>query len=42
MGQGRENAKRFLHENPAILNEIEKKLRALLGIDGTQKTTDTD
>ncbi|MGH7423906.1 MAG: recombinase RecA, partial [Candidatus Methylomirabilales bacterium] len=42
IGQGRENAKRFLHENPAILNEIEKKLRALLGIDGTQKTADTD
>ncbi len=40
IGQGRENAKRFLHENPAILNEIEKKLRALLGIDGTQKTAD--
>jgi recombination protein RecA len=40
IGQGRENAKRFLHENPAILNEIEKKLRALLGIDGAQKTAD--
>jgi len=40
IGQGRENAKRFLHENLAILNEIEKKLRALLGIDGTQKTAD--
>ena len=40
IGQGRENAKRFLHEHPAILNEIEKKLRALLGIDGAQKTAD--
>src|SRR3990172_1686501 len=40
IGQGRENAKRFLHENPAILNDIEKKLRALLGIDGAQKTAD--
>ncbi len=40
IGQGRENAKRFLHENPAILNEIEKKLRALLGIDGTEKTAE--
>jgi len=40
IGQGRENAKKFLHENPAILNEIEKKLRALLGIDGAQKTAD--
>ncbi len=40
IGQGRENAKRFLHENPAMLNDIEKKLRALLGIDGAQKTAD--
>jgi len=40
IGQGRENAKRFLHENPAILNEIEKKLRALLGIDGAEKTAE--
>ncbi|MGH7370229.1 MAG: recombinase RecA [Candidatus Methylomirabilales bacterium] len=40
IGQGRENAKRFLHENPAMLNDIEKKLRTLLGIDGTQKTAD--
>jgi len=40
IGQGRENAKRFLHENPAILNEIEIKLRALLGIDGAEKTAE--
>ena len=40
IGQGRENAKRFLHENPAILNEIEKKLRALLSIDVAPKTAE--
>ena len=40
IGQGRENAKRFLQENPAILDEIERKLRALLGINGAQKTED--
>jgi recombination protein RecA len=28
IGQGRENSKRFLLENPAILDEIEAKIRA--------------
>ncbi|MFQ5881542.1 MAG: recombinase RecA [Candidatus Methylomirabilales bacterium] len=38
IGQGRENAKRFLSENPAIAAEIEGKLRALLGMnDGKKK-----
>jgi recombination protein RecA len=37
IGQGRENAKRFLVENPTVANEVEGKLRALLGLDGTQK-----
>jgi recombination protein RecA len=32
IGQGRENAKRFLQENPAIAAEIETKLRAALGL----------
>ena len=32
IGQGRENAKRFLQENPAMADEIEGKLRALLGL----------
>jgi recombination protein RecA len=34
IGQGRENAKRFLQENPALANEIEGKVRAALGITG--------
>jgi len=37
IGQGRENAKRFLLENPAVTAEIDRKLRALLGMNGTQK-----
>ena len=37
IGQGRENAKRFLVENPPIADEIHGKLRALLGLDGAQK-----
>jgi recombination protein RecA len=32
IGQGRENAKRFLHENPTMADEIEGKLRAALGM----------
>ncbi len=38
IGQGRENAKRFLGENQAIAAEIEGKLRALLGINDAQGT----
>ena len=34
IGQGRENAKRFLQEHPALTNEIEGKLRAALGMTG--------
>jgi recombination protein RecA len=37
IGQGRENAKRFLVEHPAITDEIDQKLRALLGMDGMQR-----
>ena len=32
IGQGRENARRFLQENPAMADEIEGKLRAALGM----------
>jgi recombination protein RecA len=32
IGQGRENAKRFLQENPGMADEIEAKLRAALGL----------
>ncbi len=32
IGQGRENAKRFLQEHPATADEIEAKLRAALGL----------
>jgi recombination protein RecA len=32
IGQGRENAKRFLQENPAMADDIEVKLRAALGM----------
>jgi recombination protein RecA len=32
IGQGRENAKQFLRDNPELANEIERKLRASLGL----------
>jgi recombination protein RecA len=32
IGQGRENAKRYLKENPKILADIEVKVRAALGL----------
>ena len=35
LGQGREAAKDFLRENPALRNEIETKVRAELGLPGT-------
>jgi len=34
IGQGRENAKTFLKENPAILCEVENKVRAHYGLNG--------
>ena len=32
LGQGRENCKQFLHENPDIAAEIEEKIRMALGM----------
>jgi recombination protein RecA len=34
IGQGRENAKRFLQENPAMADDIEAKIRGALGLAG--------
>jgi recombination protein RecA len=36
LGQGRNNAKQFLVDNPELALEIETKVRAALGIDGEQ------
>ncbi|HUP48980.1 MAG TPA: recombinase RecA, partial [Thermoanaerobaculia bacterium] len=38
LGQGRENAKQFLAENPDLLSEIESKVRRALGIGGPELT----
>jgi len=38
IGQGRENAKQFLVENPDLCSEIENKVRKALGIGGPELT----
>ncbi|MEE2765852.1 MAG: recombinase RecA [Candidatus Neomarinimicrobiota bacterium] len=37
IGQGRENAKQYLIDNPSVLNEIIVKVRAFMGINGDSK-----
>ncbi|MBQ9764693.1 MAG: recombinase RecA [Lachnospiraceae bacterium] len=39
IGQGRENAKTFLKENPEILNEVENKVREHFGLNGSAVLT---
>ena len=34
IGQGRENAKMFLKDNPALMGEVEEKVKGILGITG--------
>ncbi|GGM61800.1 protein RecA [Longimycelium tulufanense] len=41
LGQGKENARRFLRENPDIANEIEKRIKEKLGI-GAQLDAEGD
>jgi len=38
LGQGRENAKLFIAENPQLMSEIEGKVRRILGIGGPELT----
>ncbi|MBI3781171.1 MAG: recombinase RecA [candidate division NC10 bacterium] len=42
IGQGRDNAKRFFHENPALVGEIEAKVRAALGMAGAVEAEASD
>jgi recombination protein RecA len=39
IGQGRENAKQYFRDNPAILEEVEQKVRAHYHLDGTIEGT---
>ena len=43
IGQGRENAKRYLKDNPEIMEEIEKKVRSILfGEEATTEEADQE
>jgi len=42
LGQGKENAKQFLAENPDIAQEIEGRLKAALGMPGAMHGSDED
>ncbi|ABD54903.1 recombinase RecA [Jannaschia sp. CCS1] len=42
VGQGRENAKQFMRDNPAIAYEIEDKIRAAHGLDFDMEKDDPD
>ncbi|MGI8545798.1 MAG: recombinase RecA [Gemmatimonadaceae bacterium] len=40
IGQGRENAKLFLKDNPVLMSEVEEKVKAFLGISGAPLAPD--
>ena len=42
IGQGRENAKMFLKDNPAMLGEIEEKVKGVLGLRKTEQIVDVE
>lgn len=42
IGQGRENAKTYLRENPLVCEEVEAKVREKFQLDGTSEETDAE
>ncbi len=42
IGQGRENAKQYLEDNPAVLAEVDKAVREYYGLDSEQKPAAKD
>ena len=42
IGQGRENAKTYLRENPLVCEEVEAKVREKVQLDGTSEETDAE
>ena len=42
IGQGRENAKMFLRDNPAIMLEVEEKVKVILGVGPKAEAGDSD
>jgi recombination protein RecA len=41
LGQGKENARKFLLDNPDIANEVEKRIKDKLGIGATLDADET-
>lgn len=41
IGQGRENSKQYLKENPQIMDEVEQKVREKYGLTGEEEESDT-
>ena len=42
IGQGRENAKQYLMENPDVMKEVEDKVRVIVGVAEAEEDADTD
>ncbi len=42
IGQGRENAKLYLKDNPALMAEVEEKVKGILGIKAADTQTDSE
>jgi recombination protein RecA len=42
LGQGRENAKAFLQENPELAVKVEEQVKDVLGIRGIDAASDED
>ena len=42
IGQGRENAKQYLKDNPDITNELDKKLREMFNLELSKSNTTSD
>ncbi len=42
LGQGKENARRFLRDNPDVANEIEKRIKEKLGVGAKAEAESTD
>ena len=42
IGQGRENAKLYLKDNPALMTEVEEKVKGILGIKAADTQADSE
>ena len=42
IGQGRENAKLYLKDNPTLMAEVEEKVKGILGMKPADQQTDTE